>query len=441
MIFTVAVLDPQISQSTISQRLNNQHALGSSSAYICCRRETRPEIPASTKKIFAAGRDASETQQKSKYFRSNRNFCPILPSLKVRRSKPNCPRSRMMVELWETIVQSKFSLKDIGIIGNSPPIKALARQIETTARCDLTVLITGESGTGKELVARAIHQQSERAELPFISINCGALSEGLLESELFGYERGAFTGANQKQKGLFQASHTGTIFLDEIGEVSPACQVKLLRVLQEGAVRPVGGHTEIAVDVRVITATNRNLHKEISTGKFREDLFYRIAVMTIDAPPLRKRASDIPLLVEHFLRQAEQKMRCPYRRKIEQEGLATLSAYTWPGNVRQLRNVIERLVAITFESELITTEAILRALPASLLSEMATQLPVVFRENDSLDDFLDRMLLRAYEQLRKQTGSHSKAARLLRTDRVSLYQRIARARERINGDVASGEAR
>lgn len=337
-------------------------------------------------------------------------------------------------------MQAKPSLKDIGIIGNSQPIKALARQIETTARCDLTVLITGESGTGKELVARAIHQQSGRAALPFISINCGALSESLLESELFGYERGAFTGANQKQKGLFQAAHTGTIFLDEIGEVSPACQVKLLRVLQEGSVRPIGGHTEIAVDVRVITATNRNLHQEISAGRFREDLFYRIAVMTIDTPPLRKRASDIPLLIEHFLRQAEQKVRCPYRHKIEEEGLATLSAYTWPGNVRQLRNVIERLVATTFEIDVITIEAILRALPASLLSEMATQLPIVFRENDSLDDFLDRMLLRAYEQLRKQTGSHSNAARLLRTDRVSLYQRIARARQRINDGVASGDA-
>ena len=346
--------------------------------------------------------------------------------------------SRIRDERGESIVQAKPSLKDIGIIGNSQPIKALARQIETTARCDLTVLITGESGTGKELVARAIHQQSGRAALPFISINCGALSEGLLESELFGYERGAFTGANQKQKGLFQAAHTGTIFLDEIGEVSPACQVKLLRVLQEGSVRPIGGHTEIAVDARVITATNRNLHQEISAGRFREDLFYRIAVMTIDTPPLRKRASDIPLLVEHFLRQAEQKMRCPYRHKIEEEGLATLSAYTWPGNVRQLRNVIERLVATTFEIDVITIEAILRALPASLLSEMATQLPIVFRENDSLDDFLDRMLLRAYEQLRKQTGSHSKAARLLRTDRVSLYQRIERARRRIDGSVRSG---
>lgn len=310
-------------------------------------------------------------------------------------------------------------------------MKALARHIATTARCDLTVLVTGESGTGKELVARAIHQLSSRAALPFISINCGALTETLLESELFGYERGAFTGANQKQKGLFQAAHTGTIFLDEIGEMSPACQVKLLRVLQEGAVRPVGGHTEVSVDVRVIAATNRNLSKEIGEGKFREDLYYRIAVLTVDTPPLRKRSSDIPLLVEYFLRQAEEKMKCLQRHEIEEDGLKTLAVYSWPGNVRQLRHVIERLVATTFESELITTEAIFRALPASVLSEMATQLPIIFREDDSLDDFLDRMLLRAYEQLRKQTGSHSKAAQLLRTDRVSLYQRIERARQRI----------
>lgn len=257
------------------------------------------------------------------------------------------------------------------------------------------------------------------------------------ESELFGYEKGAFTGASQKQKGVFQAADTGTIFLDEIGEVSPACQVKLLRVLQEGAVRPIGGHAEIKVDVRVIAATNRNLQQEIAAGRFREDLFYRIAVMTIDTPPLRKRSADIPLLVEHFLRQAERKMSCDYNHEIEDEGLATLAAYTWPGNVRQLQNVIERLVAITFESETITTEAILHALPASLLSEMATQMPIIFRENDSLDDFLDRMLLRAYEQLRRQTGSHSKAARLLRTDRVSLYQRLERARQRINGDLGT----
>jgi len=346
----------------------------------------------------------------------------------------------MTDEPGETTVTSKFSLKDIGIIGNSPPMRGLATQIQTTARCDLTVLITGESGTGKELVARAIHQQSERAALPFISINCGALNETLLESELFGYERGAFTGANQKQKGLFQAAHTGTIFLDEIGEMSPACQVKLLRVLQEGAVRPIGGHAEISVDVRVVAATNRNLGKEIGAGKFREDLFYRIAVLTIDTPPLRKRSSDIPVLVEYFLRKADEKMKCPQHHKIDEAGMSVLSAYSWPGNVRELRHVIERLVALSFDKELITTEAIVCALPASLLSEITTQLPIIFRENDSLDDFLDRMLLRAYDQLRKQTGSHSNAARLLRTDRVSLYQRIARARQRIDGDVASGKA-
>ena len=223
--------------------------------------------------------------------------------------------------------------------------------------------------------------------------------------------------------------------MDEPG--SPACQVKLLRVLQEGAVRPVGGHTEISVDVRVIAATNRNLGKDIGAGKFRDDLFYRIAVLTIDTPPLRKRSSDIPVLVEYFLRQADEKMKSPQRHKIDEEGLAALTAYSWPGNVRQLRHVIERLVAITFESELITTEAIFHALPASLISEMAAQLPIIFRENDSLDDFLDRMLLRAYEQLRKQTGSHSKAARLLRTDRVSLYQRIERARQRMKSATPS----
>ena len=342
----------------------------------------------------------------------------------------------MTDELVEMMANSKFSLKDAGIIGNSQPMRALARHIQTTARCDLTVLITGESGTGKELVARAIHQQSDRATLPFISINCGALSETLLESELFGYERGAFTGANQKQKGLFQAAHMGTIFLDEIGEMSPACQVKLLRVLQESAVRPIGGHSEISVDVRVIAATNRNLGQDIGVGKFRDDLFYRIAVLTIDTPPLRKRSADIPLLIEYFLRQADEKMKCPYHHKIEEAGLTTLSVYSWPGNVRQLRHVIERLVATTFESELITIEAIFRALPASLLSEIATQMPIIFRENDSLDDFLDRMLLRAYEQLRKQTGSHSEAARILRTDRVSLYQRIERARQRIKTGVS-----
>lgn len=330
-----------------------------------------------------------------------------------------------------------FPILHNGIIGDSPTMRALSRHIETAARCDLTVLITGESGTGKELVSRAIHSQSGRSSMPFISINCGALSETLLESELFGYERGAFTGASQKQKGLFQAAHQGTIFLDEIGEMSTACQVKLLRVLQESAVRPVGAHTEISVDVRVIAATNRNLGQEITTGRFREDLFYRIAVLTIDTPSLRKRSTDIPLLVHYFLRQAEEKMKSQRPHEIEEAGLVALSAYPWPGNVRQLRHLIERIVATSRDNHVITAEAVYRALPGSLLSEIATQIPIIFRENDSLDNFLDRMLLKVYDQLREQTGSHSKAARLLHTDRVALYQRIERARLRLESTVTS----
>src|SRR6185436_166911 len=195
---------------------------------------------------------------------------------------------------------SELNLREIGIIGESPALRLLACQIETAASCDLTALITGESGSGKELVARALHRRSARAANPFISLNCGALTETLMESELFGYERGAFTGAHQRHKGLFEAAHSGTIFLDEIAEMPPASQVKLLRVLQEGAVRPVGAHNEINIDVRVVAATNRNLSQEVSAGRFREDLFYRVAVLSITTPPLRDRVSDIPNLVRHF---------------------------------------------------------------------------------------------------------------------------------------------
>ena len=329
----------------------------------------------------------------------------------------------------------QFPLFSNGIIGESPVMRALDRQIGMAARCDLTVLVSGESGTGKELVARAIHKQSPRAEMPFISINCGALTETLLESELFGYERGAFTGANEKRKGLFQAAHTGTIFLDEIGEMSTACQVKLLRVLQEGAVRPIGGHTEVLVNVRVIAATNRNLAHEMQSRRFREDLFYRIAVLTINTPPLRKSGSDIPLLVEQFLSEAEQKMQCSRKHRIEQEAISVLSEYGWPGNVRQLRHVIERLVATTMDGEVITGEAVRRALPNGNLSGASVQVPLLYHENDSLEAFLDRTLLNLYEQLLAKTGNHTQAARLLRIDRTSLYQRLERARRRMQAQT------
>jgi transcriptional regulator with PAS, ATPase and Fis domain len=309
-------------------------------------------------------------------------------------------------------------------------MKALNRHIRTAADCNLTALICGESGTGKELVARAIHSQSSRAQKPFVSLNCGTLTETLLESELFGYEPGAFTGAVKKKKGLFEAAHTGTIFLDEIAELSASCQVKLLRVLQESTVRPVGGNAEISVDVRVITATNRNLVQEMGSGRFREDLYYRIAVLTITTPPLRDHPSDIPQLVAHFLQHAQRSLARSGEHMIEPDALTALASYAWPGNVRQLRHVVERLVATLADEVTITAKDIYRALPATSFTGAIPELPI-FDENDSLDDFLDRILLHLYDQLVTKTGSHSQAAKLMNMDRVALYQRIKRVRQRL----------
>src|SRR5271165_1752030 len=231
------------------------------------------------------------------------------------------------------------------IIGQSPNMRAIFDMIQTVAPQTSRVLITGESGTGKELVARAIHENSARAHAPFITINCGAFPETLLESELFGYIKGAFTGANENRRGLFQASHGGTLFMDEIGNMDQAMQVKLYRVLQEGKVRPLGSTEELDVDVRVIAATNRDLAKAIAAGEFREDLFYRLSVIPIHVPSLRERREDIPLLARHFLEQFRKSMEKPVQ-GISPEAMSRLEAYDWPGNVRELENTIERAVAL-----------------------------------------------------------------------------------------------
>jgi len=231
------------------------------------------------------------------------------------------------------------------IIGQSPKMKAIFDLIQTVAPQNSRVLITGESGTGKELVARAIHENSARSNEPFITINCGAFPETLLESELFGYTKGAFTGANENRRGLFQAAHKGTLFMDEIGNMNQAMQVKLYRVLQEGKVRPLGSNEEIDVDVRVIAATNRDLEKAIAAGEFREDLFYRLSVIPLHVPPLRDRRDDIPLLARHFLESFRNSM----NKKIDgisPDAMRRLESYDWPGNVRELENTIERAVAL-----------------------------------------------------------------------------------------------
>src|SRR5208283_4941472 len=237
------------------------------------------------------------------------------------------------------------------IIGQSPNMRAIFDLIQTVAPQTSRVLITGESGTGKELVARAIHENSARSHAPFITINCGAFPETLLESELFGYTKGAFTGANDNRRGLFQAAHGGTLFMDEIGNMDQAMQVKLYRVLQEGKVRPLGSTEELDVDVRVIAATNRDLEKAIAAGEFREDLFYRLSVIPIHVPSLRERREDIPLLARHFLEQFRKSMEQPVQ-GISPEAMSRLEAYDWPGNVRELENTIERAVALESGTEI-----------------------------------------------------------------------------------------
>lgn len=234
------------------------------------------------------------------------------------------------------------------IIGQSSRIQAILEMVRNVASTTSTVLITGESGTGKELVARAIHEASTRREKPFISINCGAFPETLLESELFGYFRGAFTGAYTDKKGIFEAASGGTLFLDEIGETSHTMQVKLLRVLQERKVRPLGGAVDVPVDVRLIASTNRDPQTMVASGQFREDFFYRISVIPIHVPPLRERKEDIEPLARHFLQKFSVAMGKPLR-DFDRAALSAMLRYSWPGNVRELENAIERAVALNSE--------------------------------------------------------------------------------------------
>lgn len=303
------------------------------------------------------------------------------------------------------------------IIGSSARMQAIYQMIETVAEVQSTVLITGESGTGKELVARAIHDLSPRAERPFISINCGAFTETLLESELFGYVKGAFTGANSNRKGLFEAANKGTIFLDEIGEMSPAMQVKLLRVLQEKKVRPVGAHEEVSVDARVIAATNRDLKKMSGEGTFREDLFYRISVIPISLPPLRDRREDIPDLVDHFVNKfCEMSGR---RLTVSPKALQMLEGYMWGGNVRELEHTIERSVALERGDEIDAER-----LPEHITNYNPDRINKEFdlpEEGLNLAVHLDN-LEKTYvvEALRKTDGNQTKAADLLQMQVRSL---------------------
>ncbi len=302
------------------------------------------------------------------------------------------------------------------IVGESAKMRKIYRMIEKVAKNDTSVLIHGESGTGKELVARAIHFNSSREDRAFIRVNCGVLAEGVLESELFGHERGAFTNALRRKKGRFELADRGTLFLDEIGDIPLGTQVKLLRVLQEKEFERVGGEETLSVDVRLIAATHRNLLKEVHEGRFREDLYYRLYILPIDLPPLRQRKEDIPLLVKHFLQKLSQEMKKP-EVHLSDTALEALIVYDWPGNIRELANVLERAVVLS-EADTIGIENlgfIMKESNGTMISEKSM----------NLDIRLAAMEKHLLEQALKATnGVKAKAARLLGIKEGALYYKL-----------------
>jgi two-component system response regulator AtoC len=324
-------------------------------------------------------------------------------------------------------IQLRRHLRAIGdkhafgsMVGQSKGMQELFRLSEKVARYDTTVLITGESGTGKELVARGIHFAGQRVDRPWIPVNCGSIPENLIESELFGYRKGAFTGANKDRPGLFREADGGTIFLDEIGELPLAMQVKLLRVLQEGEVRPIGGESSFDVDVRVIAATARNLEDEVQNGRFREDLYYRLNVMQLELPPLRQRGEDIPLLVNLFLERFNKSLNTEIQ-GVSPQAMALLLAHTWPGNVRELENVIQRAVVLC-DGDMLDVAALPEQMISGERRDTAIEHILQGESLKAARKALEKIMIR--KALRKTDGNRTRAARMLEISHPSLLSKI-----------------
>ncbi|MEP9411364.1 MAG: sigma-54-dependent Fis family transcriptional regulator [Candidatus Brocadia sp.] len=327
------------------------------------------------------------------------------------------------VRYLEGEIRDKYKFE--GIVGNSNAMLEVLKITSHVCRTDSTVLVTGESGTGKELIARAIHYNSLRKDGPFVVINCGALPENLQESELFGHMRGAFTGAIKDKVGLFLQAQKGTILLDEIGETSPSTQVKLLRFLQDGEIRPVGGNKAIYVDTRVIAATNENLEKAVESGKFRKDLFYRINVIRIHLPPLRERREDIPLLVEYFLEKVLEKLK-KGKRVFSKESMRALINYDWPGNIRELQNIIERTVTLS-KNEIINIDEL--PLPVEEFSALDTdQLEDQKRKSFIVTTLAEQEKNAIIEALNKYGGNQTKVSQVLGISTTTLWRKIKKYR-------------
>lgn len=384
-------------------------------------RELQPTIEVIMMTAFANESTAHEAFLKGAFDFVHKPFDNELLKEKVARALDKIARAAEAQSLKDEndalIKGQRARAKLTNIIGQSDRMQSVFQMIETVAQVPSTVLLTGESGTGKELVARAIHDLSPRAQKPFVSVNCGAFTETLLESELFGYVKGSFTGANANRKGLFEAANQGSIFLDEIGEMSPAMQVKLLRVLQERKVRPVGAHEESEVNTRVIAATNRDLSAMVKDGSFREDLFYRVSVIPMELPPLREREGDIVELAGYFIgKHCKQTGR---QLTISPAAMRLLENYSWPGNVRELEHTIERAVALettnTIEPE---------RLPEQITNYSQTRIASAFdlpEQGINLTAHLDQ-LEKTYllEALRRTDGNQTNAAQLLQVSVRSL---------------------
>ncbi len=337
------------------------------------------------------------------------------------------------VRYLEGEIRDKYKFE--GIVGNSNAILEVLKITSHVCRTESTVLVTGESGTGKELIARAVHYNSPRKDGPFVVINCGALPENLQESELFGHVRGAFTGAIRDKVGLFQQAQNGTILLDEVGETLPSTQVKLLRFLQDGEIRPVGGNKAMYVDTRIIAATNENLEKAVELGRFRKDLFYRINVIRIHIPPLRERREDVPLLVEYFLEKLLEKFK-KGKRVFSEEAIYAFMNYDWPGNIRELQNMIERAVALS-KSEIINVDELPLPVPVEEFAALSRNPLDDERKKSFIVTTLAEQEKNAIiEALNKYGGNQTKVSQVLGISTTTLWRKIKKYRIKSQHEIS-----
>ena len=398
---------------------------GNGLSVISAARDADPSLPVVMLTAFATVDLAVEAMREGAFDFISKPFTPEGVLAVARRAIERAELLRENVRLRSEIGRLGFSDE---LLGDSPAMRKLRERIARVAPTDATVLITGETGTGKELVARAIHKLSARANNSFVAVNCAAFQETLLESELFGHERGAFTGADRSRHGLFEAAHRGTLLLDEAGEMSLSLQAKLLRVLVDGQVLRVGATTPRSIDVRLIVATHRDLMQRVKEGLFREDLYYRIAVVPIHISPLRQRKTDIPILVQYLLKQVAHDLKLPVR-QIKPGAMDKLLHYTFPGNVRELRNLIERACILTQEQEIDPSDLVLASEAQSAssngsedhLQRWLSALPPQVGLRHTLEEIERELIVRA---LRAADGVQAEAARTLALSRSDVAYKI-----------------